>query len=169
MRRITLADPNGYLADGTSTGVLPIGGTGGVSGAMTNEGLHPSNRGAIYCGYTVWQAAQTFFGAITPAYPARPYSQADGYDAVNNPGGNYLEGLAWQALTAYAQYQLCSNNGNVYICATAGTSASSGGPTTTANGISDGTVAWNYIRKAGASVFANGTSAHDRCGHRYYL
>lgn len=52
---------------------------------------------------------------------------------------------AWQASTAYALNQHVSNGGNVYICTTAGTSASSGGPSGTGTGITDGTAVWSYV------------------------
>lgn len=52
---------------------------------------------------------------------------------------------AWAGSTAYTGGSLVTNNGNRYICTTAGTSASSGGPTTTGTAISDGTAAWDYI------------------------
>jgi hypothetical protein len=51
----------------------------------------------------------------------------------------------WQASTAYVVGQHAANGGNAYRCTTAGTSASSGGPTGTGGSISDGTVVWAYI------------------------
>jgi hypothetical protein len=51
----------------------------------------------------------------------------------------------WAASTAFAVGQMVNNDtGKVYKCVTAGTSASSGGPTGTGTGISDGTVTWDY-------------------------
>ena len=56
---------------------------------------------------------------------------------------------AWTASTLYtAPGMLVSNGGNIYELTTAGTSASSGGPTgttTTWNGITDGTAKWRYV------------------------
>lgn len=52
---------------------------------------------------------------------------------------------AWQASTAYALNQQVNNGGNVYRCTTAGTSASSGGPSGTGAGITDGTAVWTYV------------------------
>jgi hypothetical protein len=47
----------------------------------------------------------------------------------------------------YAKNDLCHANGNVYACATAGTSANSGtGPTGLAASIQDGTCVWRYVR-----------------------
>lgn len=52
---------------------------------------------------------------------------------------------AWVASTAYVVGQKVTNNSNVYICITAGTSDSSGGPTTTSSDITDNTAHWKYL------------------------
>lgn len=53
---------------------------------------------------------------------------------------------AWAASHAYSTGDRITNDsGKVYYCATAGTSASSGGPTGTGTGITDGTAVWNYL------------------------
>jgi hypothetical protein len=53
---------------------------------------------------------------------------------------------AWQALTDYAIGDVRKNDGDkTYVCAVAGTSAASGGPTGTGQTIVDGTVTWTYI------------------------
>jgi len=59
-----------------------------------------------------------------------------------------LVSQAWQASVAYALGQQVNNGGNVYKATTAGTSASSGGPSGTGTGISDGTVVWAYVGAA---------------------
>lgn len=59
-------------------------------------------------------------------------------------------GPAWVASTAYAVGALVSNGGNLYLCTTAGTSASSGGPSGTGGAITDGTAVWAYQQVAGA-------------------
>lgn len=56
---------------------------------------------------------------------------------------------AWQASTAYSLRQHAINCGNIYECTTAGTSAASGGPTTTETEITDGTVVWCFRRVDG--------------------
>lgn len=53
---------------------------------------------------------------------------------------------AWAASTAYSVDNIRTKGGNVYRVTTAGTSASSGGPTGTGTSITDGTVVWEYIR-----------------------
>jgi hypothetical protein len=62
-------------------------------------------------------------------------------------GGSISPGepLAWAASTSYTVGQRRSNSSKVYEVITAGTSASSGGPTTTASDITDGTVHWMYL------------------------
>jgi hypothetical protein len=56
----------------------------------------------------------------------------------------------WAASTVYTQGSIAVNDsGKIYICRTAGTSASSGGPTGTSTGISDGTVTWDYVDSVG--------------------
>ena len=158
-KNISLADATGFLTDGASATNAPIGGNGGVAGAMMQDGVHPSERGAMYIGYAVWQAAQQFIGA-TPSYPARIYNQFDGYDPVNNPGGNMLEGLPWTASTVYALGALASNSGNVYYCVQAGTSAASGGPTGTGSNIVDNAARWTYSGwPSGMSVLASAATA----------
>lgn len=60
----------------------------------------------------------------------------------------HLQGLvsqAWQASTAYVLNQQVNINSRVYKCTTAGTSASSGGPSGTGTGISDGSCVWDYV------------------------
>ncbi len=52
---------------------------------------------------------------------------------------------AWAASTAVALGVRRSNGGNAYQCVTAGTTASSGGPTTTGLLIQDGTAWWTYL------------------------
>ena len=61
---------------------------------------------------------------------------------------------AWEADTAYVVRNVVANAGGWYICTTAGTSASSGGPTTVTSSqpVADGTAAWVFIGGAMASA-----------------
>jgi hypothetical protein len=59
---------------------------------------------------------------------------------------------AWLPTTAYSATNLVINGGLVYTCTVGGTSASSGGPTGTGSGITDGTVTWNFLGTAFATV-----------------
>lgn len=56
--------------------------------------------------------------------------------------------VLWASSTAYFVGDSIQNGGNVYVATGAGTSASSGGPTGTGTGITDGTVTWNYVSAA---------------------
>lgn len=52
----------------------------------------------------------------------------------------------WTALTTYLAGDYVVNGGNIYVCSDAeGESASSGGPTGTGTGITDGTTEWDYV------------------------
>lgn len=58
---------------------------------------------------------------------------------------------AWTASTAYELGDIVSNDsGKLYRCVSAGTSASSGGPTGTSTGITDGTATWDYWCASGS-------------------
>jgi len=56
-----------------------------------------------------------------------------------------LVSMPWAASTAVQVGQQMHNGGNVYVVTTAGTTASSGGPSGTGTGITDGSVTWNYV------------------------
>jgi hypothetical protein len=58
----------------------------------------------------------------------------------------------WAGSTAYTLGQYRTNGANIYKCTTAGTSASSGGPTGTGTSISDGTATWDWYCVANADV-----------------
>ena len=67
--------------------------------------------------------------------------------------GDLAFSTAWAGSTAYSNGggaaensgQVVINGGNAYVCKTSGTSASSGGPTGTGTGISDGSCTWDYV------------------------
>lgn len=60
----------------------------------------------------------------------------------------------WLALTAYTLGQRVTNNGLIYACVVAGTSAASGGPTGTTTAITDSTAKWSYQGPAVSSPHA---------------
>ncbi|PYB71260.1 carbohydrate-binding protein [Rhizobium wuzhouense] len=73
-----------------------------------------------------------------------------GYFSIMDSAGTtcHLQGIvseAWATSKAYVVGQQASLNGNVYRCTTAGTSASSGGPSGTGTGITDGSAVWSYV------------------------
>ena len=59
---------------------------------------------------------------------------------------------AWVAATPYTVGTRRTNAGRAYVVITAGTSAGSGGPTTTSSDITDGTVHWRYIGEGTGAV-----------------
>jgi uncharacterized phage protein gp47/JayE len=58
---------------------------------------------------------------------------------------------AWANTTAYVVGNRRRNASRSYICIGAGTSAGSGGPTTTADSITDGSVLWRYMGEGNAA------------------
>jgi hypothetical protein len=59
---------------------------------------------------------------------------------------------AWAATTAYVVGDRRTNANRVYVCTVAGTSAGSGGPTTTDAAITDNTVTWKYVGEGTGAV-----------------
>lgn len=59
---------------------------------------------------------------------------------------------SWAGTTAYTTGQRRKNGGNVYQCIADGTSAGSGGPTTTAADITDGSVHWTFLGAGDGSI-----------------
>ena len=81
----------------------------------------------------------------------------------------------WAASTAYAVGDVVVNDSDkVYVCDTAGTSASSGGPTGTSTNITDGSTRWDYLR-TGSTYFKvlrkdlSGVAADVIVGWKYDL
>jgi hypothetical protein len=95
-------------------------------------------------------------GAAGAPYPAGNFVAATGNPKVLH----FTKDLAWAAWgvpawtasTAYSAGQQATNANNLYTCIAAGTSAGSGGPTTTAADITDGSVHWKYVGAATPSV-----------------
>lgn len=59
---------------------------------------------------------------------------------------------AWASGTGYSVGDQRTNNNRAYVCITAGTSAGSGGPTTTDADITDNTVHWKYMGEGTGAV-----------------
>jgi hypothetical protein len=72
----------------------------------------------------------------------------------------HMQGIAcgpWPISTVVAVGDHVTNDsGKVYKCTTGGTTASSGGPTGTGSGISDGTAVWAYVQAAADMALDNG-------------
>lgn len=82
-------------------------------------------------------------------------------------GSNITDGTAawdfntfiWQAGTAVVKHGYCVNDsGKTYKCITAGTTASSGGPTGTGSSITDGSAVWAYVAYPPGSYGTNITA-----------
>ena len=159
LRNVRVADVRPYWTDNSVlTSMRPIGGTGGVAGAVTADGLHPSQLGAFYLGYMIVQAAEPWIGP--PLDSINPYANAvDGYDPVYNPSGNMLAGMPWQANTVYALgAQVTNGSTSSYTATTAGTSAASGGPVGNSGSIADGSVVWAATKNPGLANFSGGNT-----------
>jgi hypothetical protein len=63
---------------------------------------------------------------------------------------------SWKSITGVSVNDLRSNDGKMYLCTTAGTTAASGGPTGTGTGITDGSAVWNYIAVPTFTTAASG-------------
>ena len=89
--------------------------------------------------------------------------------AVSSNRQIYIASPAWAGSTAFALSDRVVNGGNGYQCITAGTSASSGGPTGTGSSISDGTAEWKYVTNVssiGDTVLNYGTTFDDQGADR---
>lgn len=67
-------------------------------------------------------------------------------------GLNSTAAPAWAGSTSYSAGVYRTNGANQYKCVIGGTSASSGGPTGTGTGITDGSVTWDWYAKANADI-----------------
>jgi hypothetical protein len=65
--------------------------------------------------------------------------------------------MAWVASVSVIVGEHRTNGGNLYRCTTAGTTASSGGPTGTGGSITDGTAVWAYVQ-VGSDMAIDNTS-----------
>lgn len=71
--------------------------------------------------------------------------------------------MAWQASTAVSVGDYFTNDsGKLYVCSSAGTTASSGGPTGTSTGITDGTAEWDYVQAAADMAINNAIVASSQ-------
>lgn len=92
-----------------------------------------------------WAQLQAAF-ISTPDAEFDPGLVSTLYRYETDAAPNYQD---WQASIEYELRTFVINNANIYECITAGTSASSGGPTGTSAEITDGTVVWCWRRVTG--------------------
>ena len=97
-----------------------------------------------------WDALCAAFIAVPPSTFDDPLKHTGHYAdygfIIGEPDDPYSD---WEASTDYALRDFTINNKMLYECITAGTSASSGGPTGTEASITDGTVTWCWRRVVG--------------------
>jgi len=79
-RGYLFCDYLGYWLDQTSASSVPL------SGMVKADNLHPTNSGAYYMG----KALADLVSPLLPPRPSHVVSNADIYDATNNPSGNLL-------------------------------------------------------------------------------
>jgi predicted RecA/RadA family phage recombinase/lysophospholipase L1-like esterase len=83
---ILIADPTVDIVDHSVTNGDPIGALTAATTAHTKDGLHPSPRAAYFMGKAIVTALQYRLVGIS----RRAWSQADTFDATNNPSGNFM-------------------------------------------------------------------------------
>lgn len=121
-------------------------------------GAQPANvatasSGTVLASYTPTAAAAAGGSKTMVSSPPITATAAAGgfvghYELTTSGGTVHERGNVsqnWAASTAYVAGQRVNNGGKVYVCATGGTSAGSGGPSGTATGITDGTATWDYV------------------------
>lgn len=115
--------PANWMADAA-------GGVKGLSGSWSGVVLPAALRGTLARSWRIYSS--------------------DGTTVRYDGSIGYVHGGAWALSTAYSVGDRRTNDaGKVYQCITAGTSASSGGPTGTGTDITDGGVHWTYIGASG--------------------
>lgn len=97
----------------------------------------------------------TWTGTAAASLVVQHYRLKDSAGSVTHEQGVCSE--PWSGSKAYVLNQQVHNGGNVYRCTTPGTSASSGGPTGTGSGITDGSAVWAFVQ-AGTDVELDNTN-----------
>lgn len=138
-----------------SAGVLQLGttGMGTLLAEMTLNKPCAGNASGGVLSFSGFPKSDTSANNTGKALSAR-IRDGNGTDCVVNMtvGLTSTAAPAWAGSTAYTLGVYRSNGANIYKCVTAGTSASSGGPTGTGTGITDGTVTWDWYCLAGADI-----------------
>ncbi len=101
-------------------------------------------------------------GTAATVVPADSQASVTGSDErfSTDEDATLIAATSWVALTAYALGDRVTNASRVYQCTVAGTSAGSGGPTTTDDAIVDNTVTWRYLGEGTAIVDVGATAAN---------
>lgn len=99
--------------------------------------------------------------AGNPSDPADAAGVIRCFRAYDGSSACHIQGYVsedWATSKEYVLNQQVNHGGNIYVCVTAGTSASSGGPSGTGTGITDGTAVWDYVA-ATSGLIINSTVA----------
>lgn len=107
--------------------------------------------------------ALTLTGTATTIVAAgsRASIEGTGAEFETDASATIVALTAWAGSTAYAVGDRRTNAARAYVCTAAGTSAGSGGPTTTASSISDGSVVWRYMGEGAGAIDADATCTED--------
>lgn len=120
-----------------------------VIGVLKNALTYPAAGDAeIKTAIVEWGDDQDTGKDVTPSGVAAQAFSVDGVLEVSYVGVSTTSistPTTWTALTVYSIGNVVVNSGRVYKCTTGGTSAASGGPTSTASSITDGTVTWTCL------------------------
>lgn len=109
--------------------------TAWASGTSYSSGTSRANGGNVY------QVVSS--GTCTSAGSGGPSGTSS--SITDNTCTWRFVGAVWQGATAYSLSARVVNGGALYIVATAGTSAGSGGPSGTGTDITDGSVHWTHL------------------------
>lgn len=147
---------NSWEAEGLSGDVLPLDARF-EQGVVAMLAVRLAEEFGLTPGAVMIRDADRGWDQLQAAFFAVPKSRFDSGVAYTGQGS--IEGIIlgqpaenysdWSESTAYALRDYVTNNKMIYECITAGTSASSGGPTGTDAEITDGTVTWCFRRVAG--------------------
>lgn len=96
----------------------------------------------------------TLTGTPATTVPAGSQARTDSTEVVFETlaEAEIVAATAWANTTLYAVGDRRTNASRIYRCITAGTSAGAGGPTTTAEDITDGTAHWRYLGEGTGQV-----------------
>lgn len=108
--------------------------------------------GTVRLPATASTATLTLTGTASTVVPTGSRGSTGVIEFATNGNATLVALTAWAASTAYTIGARRTNVGRSYIVTIAGTSAGSGGPTTTAAAIVDGTVTWRYMGEGAAAV-----------------
>lgn len=115
-------------------------------------GILPRGTGAAYS--TGLETRRLAYNALAAARAGSTYVDTD-----TGLRGT-ASGTAWVLSTAYTAGVVRVNGGKAYVCTTSGTSASSGGPTGTGTGITDGTAVWSFAPALGTEYGGSTDGLH---------